>query len=136
MEIDKILTSNVVDVSSVKSFFGTDKDMLIQLINVYLTETTPRLKILENNLSNLNYEEVRSVCHFLKSSFGLMGISCLEEITTLEQLAKQNDNENLIKEKLNYVIPVCKESIVEYKSMLTLSLPIKNNEQVFTRSIG
>ncbi|MHB0754156.1 Hpt domain-containing protein [Polaribacter sp. M15] len=119
MEIDKILTSNVVDVSSVKSFFGTDKDMLIQLINVYLTETTPRLKILENNLSNLNYEEVRSVCHFLKSSFGLMGISCLEEITTLEQLAKQNDNENLIKEKLNYVIPVCKESIVEYKSMLT-----------------
>ncbi|WP_397446102.1 Hpt domain-containing protein [Polaribacter sp. R77954] len=119
MEIDKILTSNVVDVSSVKSFFGTDKDMLIQLINVYLLETTPRLKTLENNLNTLDFEEVRSVCHFLKSSFGLMGISCLEEIIAIEQLTKQHENENLIKEKLRNAIPICKESIVEYKSMLT-----------------
>ncbi len=118
MEIDEILTSNVVDVSSVKSFFGTDKDMLIQLINVYLSETTPRLKILENNLESVDYEEVRSVCHFLKSSFGLMGISCLEDIATLEQLAKEHENQDIIKEKLGYVIPICKESIIEYQSIL------------------
>jgi len=118
MEIEKILTSNVVDLSSVKSFFGKDKDMLIQLINVYLSDTTPRLKILENNLIEVNYEEVRSVCHFLKSSFGLMGVSCLEEVAALEQKAKNQENEVIIKEKLNYVLPICKDSATEYKLIL------------------
>ena len=118
MEIEKILTSNVVDLNSVKNFFGTDKDLLIQLINVYLSDTTPRLKILENNLLEVNYEEVRSVCHFLKSSFGLMGVSCLEEVAALEQKAKNQENEVIIKEKLNYVLPICKDSATEYKLIL------------------
>jgi len=118
MEIEKILTSNVVDLNSVKNFFGKDKDMLIQLINVYLSDTTPRLKILENNLIEVNYEEVRSVCHFLKSSFGLMGVSCLEEVAALEQKAKNQENEVIIKEKLNYVLPICKDSATEYKLIL------------------
>tara|TARA_R110002126_G_scaffold291243_2_gene451317 strand:+ start:3300 stop:3674 length:375 start_codon:yes stop_codon:yes gene_type:complete len=118
MEIEKILTSNVVDLNSVKSFFGTDKDMLIQLINVYLTDTTPRLKILENSLNTVNYEEVRSVCHFLKSSFGLMGIGCLEEVAALEGKAKNEENEEIIKENLNYILPICKESLTEYKIIL------------------
>lgn len=119
MELEKILTSDVVDLTSLKSFFASDKGMLIQLINVYLSDTTPRIATLEKSISSVNYEDVRGICHFLKSSFGLMGISCLEEITNLEQLAKNNESEILIKEKLNQVIPICKESITEYKTILT-----------------
>lgn len=118
MEIEKILTSDLVDLTSIKSFFSNDKDMLIQLIGVYLSDTTPRVVLLENSLSAVNYEDVRSICHFLKSSFGLMGISCLEEIAALEQLAKNNESESIIKEKLNYIIPICKESLTEYTSIL------------------
>lgn len=118
MELEKILTSDIVDLTSLKSFFASDKDMLIQLIRVYLSDTTPRIETLEKSINTLNYEDVRGICHFLKSSFGLMGVSCLDDISTLEQLAKKNESENLIKEKLTNVIPICKESIKEYQLIL------------------
>ena len=119
MEIEKILTSNVVDLSSIKSFFANDKDMLIELIGVYLSDTTPRIDTLEQSITTVNYEDVRGICHFLKSSFGLMGISCLEEVAALEKLAQNNENESVIKEQLNFIVPICKESIVEYKLILS-----------------
>lgn len=118
MELEKILTSEVVDLTSLKSFFASDKEMLIQLIEVYLNDTKPRISTLEESLETVNYEDVRSISHFLKSSFGLMGISCLEDIANLEQLAKQKKTEAEIKETLNKVIPPCKDSLVEYKSIL------------------
>ena len=118
MEIELILTSDVVDLTSIKSFFASDKDMLIQLINVYLSDTTPRLEILEKSITVVDYEEVRGICHFLKSSLGLMGVSCLEEVATTEKLAQNNEDEAVIKQKLSNIIPVIKESIVEYKIIL------------------
>lgn len=118
MELEKILTSDIVDLTSIKSFFATDKDMLIQLIGVYISDTTPRINTLEKSIIDVNYEDVRGICHFLKSSFGLMGISCLNEIANLEQLAKDNEIEAIIKDQLRFVVPVCKESITEYKMIL------------------
>ena len=118
MEIEKILTSDVVDLTSIKSFFATDKDMLIQLIGVYLSDTTPRVDTLEKSITVVNYDDVRSICHFLKSSFGLMGISCLEKVAALEKLAQNNESEIVIKEQLNFIVPICKESIVEYQRIL------------------
>jgi HPt (histidine-containing phosphotransfer) domain-containing protein len=118
MTIETILTSDVVDLTSVKSFFSSDKEMLIELIGVYLTDTTSRVDTLEESITVLDYEAVRSICHFLKSSFGLMGIGCLEEVAALEKQAQNNEGETIIKEKLKYIIPICKESIVEYKTIL------------------
>ena len=77
MQIENILTSEVVDLSSFKSFFSSDKDSLIQLVTVYLSDTKPRLALLKKSMDKVNYEEVRSICHFLKSSLGLMGVSSL-----------------------------------------------------------
>lgn len=118
MEIQAILTSDVVDLTSLKEFFSSDKDSLIQLIGVYLSDTTPRIATLENSITNVNYEDVRSICHFLKSSLGLMGVSCLDEIAELEQQAKREEPEEVIKERLSFVVPICKESIVEYTRIL------------------
>ncbi|UAM99632.1 Hpt domain-containing protein [Polaribacter litorisediminis] len=118
MEIESILKSDVVDLTSIKSFFASDKDMLIQLINVYLSDTIPRLETLEKSLTDLDYEAVRGICHFLKSSLGLMGVSCLEEVAILEKLAQNNEDEAIIKQKLSAIIPVIKESITEYKMIL------------------
>ena len=118
MDIETILTSNVVDLSSIKTFFASDKEMIIELIGVYLSDTTSRVDTLEQNIKTLNYSEVKSICHFLKSSFGLMGVKCLDEIAALEKLAQNNESETIIKEQLNFVVPICKASIVEYKLIL------------------
>ncbi|WP_334057243.1 Hpt domain-containing protein [Polaribacter sp. P097] len=118
MQIENILTSEVVDLTSLKSFFSSDKDSLIQLVTVYLSDTKPRLALLKKSMDNVNYEEVRSICHFLKSSLGLMGVSCLEEITSLEKRAQNLDPEPIIKERLQPITKVLDESIVEYQRIL------------------
>jgi HPt (histidine-containing phosphotransfer) domain-containing protein len=118
MQIENILISEVVDLTSLKSFFSTDKDSLIQLVTVYLSDTQPRLKLLKKSIITVNHEEVRSICHFLKSSLGLMGISCLEEITLLEKKAQNLDTEPAIKESLKYITTVLEDSIIEYQRIL------------------
>lgn len=118
MEIESVLESNVVDLTSLKTFFASDKDALIQIIQVYISDTEPRIKTLEESLTNIDYTEIKSISHLLKSSFSLMGIKCSEEIAELEKMADRKEKDSLIKEKLNYIIPICKESIVEYKIIL------------------
>lgn len=119
MDIQEILNSNVVDLTSLKEYFSSDKDSLIQLIGVYLSDTTPRVDILEESLTTVDYDSVRSICHFLKSSFGLMGVHCLEEIAALEKQAQNHEPEEVIKERLNFIIPICRASITEYKLILS-----------------
>ena len=118
MDIQNILTSNVVDLTSLKEYFSSDKDSLVQLIGVYLSDTAPRIDILEESLTKVDYDSVRSICHFLKSSFGLMGVNCLDEIAELEKQAQNNEPEDVIKGRLNYILPICRESITEYQLIL------------------
>lgn len=118
MDIQDILTSNVVDLTSLKDFFSTDKDSLIQLIGVYISDTEPRIDTLEDSITHVDYDAVRSICHFLKSSLGLMGVHCLNEIAELEKQSQRNESETVIKERLSFVVPICRESIIEYKLIL------------------
>lgn len=118
MQIENILTSEVVDLSSLKSFFSSDKDSLIQLVTVYLSDTKPRLALLKKSMDKVNYEEVRRICHFLKSSLGLMGVSSLQEVISLEKKAQNLDPEPIIKKRLKHIIVVLDESIAEYQRIL------------------
>lgn len=118
MDIQKILTSDVVELTSLKEFFSSDKDSLIQLIGVYLSDTTPRVNTLEESIIKVDYETVKNISHFFKSSLGLMGVNCLNEVTELEKMAQRNESEEIIKERINYIAPILKESLTEYKMIL------------------
>jgi hypothetical protein len=43
-----------------------NKGFLIQLIGVYLSDTTPRITILEESITTVKYESVKNICNFLK----------------------------------------------------------------------
>jgi hypothetical protein len=118
MEIENILISDVVDLSSLKAFFATDKDSLMQLIEVYLSDTEPRIDTLEESIKEIDYASIKSISHFLKSSFGLMGIGCLDEIAELEKQADRKEEKANIIKNLNIVIPICRDSITEYTIIL------------------
>ena len=118
MEIEKILSSEVVDLTSLKSFFASDRNMLIEIIRVFVSDTKLKVTQLEENILKLNYEQIIEISQFLKSSYGLMGLSCLNELTVLEKLAGNDKKDNLIIIKLNEIIFNSKESITEYKKIL------------------
>ncbi len=119
METQEILTSSIVDLTSLKDFFSSDKDSLIQLIGVYISDTAPRVDTLEECITNIDYEAVKNICHFLKSSLGLMGVKCLEEVANLEKLAQKKESKEIIKDRLKFIVPICRDSITEYKLILS-----------------
>ena len=113
MHTHEVLTSNIIDSNSLKEYFANDKGFLVQLIGVYLIDTTPRTTFLEESITTVNYESVKNTCNFLKLSFGLMSLKCLDEITELEEQAQKKEVKKLL-----FVIPTCKESNIEYKLTL------------------
>jgi HPt (histidine-containing phosphotransfer) domain-containing protein len=118
MEIKAILKSNLLNLDSLRNFFSEDKNLLIELIDAFLSDTSPRIKVLEKSLIEIDYNAVKDISHFFKSSFGLMGINCLDEIDQLEKLAIKKEKPELIKDKLSTVIKATNNSIVEYEIML------------------
>ena len=118
MDFKSFLKSEIIDLSSIKNFFSDDKELLVELISVFINDTKPKVDILEKNINQLNFSEVQSISHFFKSSFGLMGINCLDEIDQLEKLAIKKENPKLIQDKLSTVIKVTNNSIVEYRAIL------------------
>lgn len=118
MNIQNILISNVVDLTYLKEYFYSGKNSLVRLIGIYLSDTAPRVDILEESLTKVDYDLVKSIYHFLKSSFGLMRFNCLYEISALEKKSQSNEAEHFIKEILNYNLPIYRESIIEYQLIL------------------
>jgi HPt (histidine-containing phosphotransfer) domain-containing protein len=118
MDFKSFLKSEIIDLSSIKNFFSDDKELLVELISVFINDTKPKVDILEKNINQLDFSEVQSISHFFKSSFGLMGINCLDEIDQLEKLAIKKENPKLIQDKLSTVIKVTNNSIVEYRAIL------------------
>ena len=55
---------------------------------------------------------------FFKIFFWFNGRYCLDEIAELEKQAQNNEPEYVIKERLNYILPICRESITEYQLIL------------------
>ena len=45
MEIKTILKSNLLNLESLKEFFSDDKDLLIELIDAFVSDTSPRIKV-------------------------------------------------------------------------------------------
>lgn len=118
MELEEILSSEVVDLTSLKSFFASDRNMLIEIIRVFLSDTKLKLIQLEKNVLKANYKEIIDICQFLKPSYGLMGLSCLNELIVLEKLASNSKKESLFIDELNEIILNSRESITEYKKIL------------------
>lgn len=118
MEIKAILESNLLNLESLKDFFSDDKDLLIELIEAFLSDTSPRIKVLEESLTEIDYNSVKDISHFFKSSFGFMGVNCLDEIDQLEKLAIKKENPKLIQEKISTVINIANNGIAEYEVML------------------
>jgi hypothetical protein len=82
-----------------------------------LEYTTPIIANLKEKITTVNYKYVKNIYHFLKSSFSLMGVKCLDEIIKREKEIQKKEIKNYERE-FQFVIPICKQSIFEYKLSL------------------
>ena len=66
MSLNKAIRSDILDLKYIKEYFSEDQHFTIELIEGYLSDTIPKVDILEKNLINLDYDEVKNISHFLK----------------------------------------------------------------------
>ncbi|HPN88056.1 MAG TPA: Hpt domain-containing protein [Candidatus Omnitrophota bacterium] len=83
------------DLFDVKEFLERvqdDKELLVELIGIYLEDYEGKRKILGEAIVNNDYEAVRSVAHSLKGSSGNISAKSLRELFwKLEDMGKANN---------------------------------------------
>jgi HPt (histidine-containing phosphotransfer) domain-containing protein len=108
------------DLKHVKLFLGDDKQQLINMITIFLSETPLTLTDLNNNLNEKNYDEVKFYAHKLKSSIDLFQINGLQDdIRTLEQLASGQEDIPSIDKYVNSITSTMEDVLGEIKKEIS-----------------
>ena len=74
------LTEKVCNIDYLVSVTRGNKEMMNNIINVFLEETPEELTALADAIEKTNYTSISDIAHKIKSSFAILGISVLESV--------------------------------------------------------
>lgn len=112
------MESTLVDLTFINECFGDETSLQIEVINLFLTNTPEKMQLLEKSILDNDYKDIASNAHFLKSTFGTMGIPLNNEFSEIENLARENQELEKIKSILNQSRTKYQLSIQEYQNLL------------------
>ena len=79
-----------IDLSYLKEMSGGNKELVIEMIDIFKEQVDEFTKGMEELLANKDYLSLGKLAHKAKSSISIMGLSELSnELKTLENLAKE-----------------------------------------------
>ena len=89
---------DVLDPSQVEDLRGIDGGaMLARLVNMYLTKTPDRIKLLREHVAARNFTEVSREAHTLKGASGSIGAARVADTCAqIEQARKAKDEKRLV----------------------------------------
>jgi len=73
------------------------EDLYNELLNMFIEQTEPALKILEEIVDNKNYEEIRKSAHLIHGSAGNL------RITGIQSIAKEIETGSVEKQDINII---------------------------------
>jgi hypothetical protein len=117
--MEKKLESTIVDLSLLNECFLGETKLQIEVITIFLKETPTKISSLIEGIESSNFKQIEENSHFLKSSFGTLGINLNKEFLEIEILARENGELNAIKTILNSATPLYNSSLNEYKRLLS-----------------
>ena len=107
----------VTDLGYLSDTMGGNKQMIKEVMEVFLKRAPEELSKLNNAVLKTDYTNIKSTSHKMKSSVSIMGISALVSILNeMEGLAKQNINIEKIKSLNDNVNAIYKHAIQEIES--------------------
>ena len=87
------MNEDILDLKEFLERVQDDKELLVELLNIYEEDLKSKRKTLEDALKSNNYDEVRSIAHSLKGASG--NISAKALCVLFLQLEDMGKNKNL-----------------------------------------
>lgn len=110
--------SKVLDLSYLNENLGGNKEMLQQLIELFLNQSPDKIAGLQKSIDEKNFEGIRETAHFLKSSFTIMGLQCKNDLIEIENLSKEQRQLDRIAFLSKLVFKNYEESVEEYNKII------------------
>src|SRR5687768_5934613 len=117
---EKIKNGKVVDLTYVKDLSRGNKDLIKEIITIFLAENPGEIKTIEKAMNENNYGVIKSTAHKLKSTIPFIGLDKIvgNDVAEMEALAANASNMEMIKEHLEKVKDACKRSYNELGPIL------------------
>ena len=86
------MSDDVIDLNEFLERVQEDKELLVELLDIFMEDYGEKRVLLEDALSNSNYEEVKNIAHSLKGASGNISAKPLREIfLQLEAMGDKKD---------------------------------------------
>jgi hypothetical protein len=118
METKNKIESTIVNLNLLNDCFFGETKLQIDVISIFLKETPVKMDLLFTGIKESNFKQIEENAHFLKSSFGTLGVDLNKEFLVIENLAREKSELNTIKTILNDTNSLYNLSINEYKRIL------------------
>lgn len=104
----------VSDLSYLKEASAGNKQFIKEMVEIFLRQTPPALKHAKELLQEKQWEKFRQTVHKTKPTISMVGIKGLvEDVKTMENLAKMEADVQEISKILEKVDTICQQAYVE-----------------------
>lgn len=94
------------DFSYLENLTSGDNDMMLELMELFVTNTPTEIRNLQNAVQEKNKAETENISHKIRSSFNIIGLASIaEELLKIETLEKNEESWNTISNKLRNIKP-------------------------------
>src|SRR4051812_33110828 len=101
---------NMTNLAALEEMMGGKKDLVKEIIDVFLNQIPGELNILNNAIANVDYPSIKKIAHTMMSTVSIMGISKLAPILfEIESLGLGSTNIERIKELQVEAIRICEK---------------------------
>ncbi len=108
--------SGITDFSYLLEFSGNDVEFLKEMIDVFIEKSPYDVERLLSGVQAKDWHLVYQMAHTLKTSTNFMGIKRIkEEVLTVEDLAKNQQDLEQIPSLVAYIANVCSQAVEELK---------------------
>lgn len=113
------LVPQMIDESAIHDLMGDDKDLIREMIGMFLTNTPAFLVTMKDEINNDNYEKARETAHSMKPTFSYVGLTLIEpQFQKYFDMLKTNKNKEELLSLLNEIELLINSAYSELKKYL------------------
>jgi len=86
------MSNNILDLKELMERVQDDKELLLELLDIFIEDFDKKKKALQEAIEETNYEQIRNIAHSLKGATGNISAKDLRVIfTDMEEMGKKSD---------------------------------------------
>lgn len=97
--------TKVTNLSALETMLNGDKEVIVSLVNVFISESSQTISDFEASLTNKNWESLYHLAHKLRPSVEYLGLYCIQkQVEQVEELTRKREKLDLMPDLVNDII--------------------------------